>query len=400
MSAVKEPDIPGADTFAGRALHTADWPHEGVDLSGERVAVIGTGCSGVQAIPLLAEQAAALTVFQRTPVYAIPAHNRPLSAEENAELKARYPRFRIAQRQSRAAPSSSRPPGRPCRSTPRSGPPRTRRVGSRACSAVCCGRTTTCSSTRTPTRPSPSSSAPRSVRSSPTPRRPRRSPARLPVRHQTPLPGHRLLHHVQQAARRRRGPHRDPDPGDHAQRHQDLGAGPRGRRDRLRHRLRRDDRIAGRHRHRRQGRHHPAGEVGRRPAQPPGPPVVRLPQPLHRDRPAEPVRAQQRGGGHRAARGVDHRLRGAPARGRPDRDRRHGGGRGGVVRARRRPRRPDALPGRRLLVHRSQRAGQTTGVPGLHGRPGPVPGAVRRRRPGRLPRLQPLRGRPARRTSR
>ncbi|WP_370417045.1 flavin-containing monooxygenase [Streptomyces sp. QH1-20] len=101
MSAVKEPDIPGADTFAGQALHTADWPHEGVDLSGRRVAVIGTGCSGVQAIPLLAEQATALTVFQRTPVYALPALNRPLTAEETAAFKARYPEFRAAQRKSR-----------------------------------------------------------------------------------------------------------------------------------------------------------------------------------------------------------------------------------------------------------------------------------------------------------
>ncbi|MGW8556640.1 flavin-containing monooxygenase [Streptomyces tubercidicus] len=101
MSAVKKPDIPGADTFAGQALHTADWPHEDVDLTGRRVAVIGTGCSGVQAIPLLAEQAAALTVFQRTPVYALPALNRPLSAAETAELKARYPQFRAAQRRSR-----------------------------------------------------------------------------------------------------------------------------------------------------------------------------------------------------------------------------------------------------------------------------------------------------------
>lgn len=101
MSAVKEPDIPGAGTFAGRALHTADWPHEDVDLTGSRVAVIGTGCSGVQAIPILAEQAAALTVFQRTPVYALPARNRPLSAAEQAEIKARYPEFRAAQRQSR-----------------------------------------------------------------------------------------------------------------------------------------------------------------------------------------------------------------------------------------------------------------------------------------------------------
>lgn len=101
MSAVKEPDIPGAGTFAGRSLHTADWPHEDVDLTGRRVAVIGTGCSGIQAIPLLAEQAAELTVFQRTPVYALPARNRPLSAEETAELRARYPEFRAAQRRSK-----------------------------------------------------------------------------------------------------------------------------------------------------------------------------------------------------------------------------------------------------------------------------------------------------------
>ncbi|MCW7984825.1 cyclohexanone monooxygenase [Streptomyces platensis subsp. clarensis] len=101
MSAVKEPDIPGAGTFAGRALRTADWPHEDVDLTGRRVAVIGTGCSGIQVIPLLAEQAAELTVFQRTPVYALPARNRPLSAAETAELKARYPEFRAAQRRSK-----------------------------------------------------------------------------------------------------------------------------------------------------------------------------------------------------------------------------------------------------------------------------------------------------------
>lgn len=101
VSAVKQPDIPGAGTFAGRSLHTADWPHEGVELAGARVAVIGTGCSSVQAIPILAEQAAALTVFQRTPVYALPAHNRPLSAEETAAFKTGYPQFRAAQRSSR-----------------------------------------------------------------------------------------------------------------------------------------------------------------------------------------------------------------------------------------------------------------------------------------------------------
>ncbi|MFJ8045510.1 flavin-containing monooxygenase [Kitasatospora sp. NPDC096147] len=100
-STVKEPEFPGADTFAGPVLHTARWPHEKTDFTGRRVAVIGTGSSGVQAIPLIAEQAAELTVFQRTPAYALPAHNRPLTAAEVAEWKAGYPEFRAAQRRSK-----------------------------------------------------------------------------------------------------------------------------------------------------------------------------------------------------------------------------------------------------------------------------------------------------------
>ncbi|MGK5641339.1 flavin-containing monooxygenase [Streptomyces sp. URMC 126] len=101
VSAVNEPDIPGLGTFAGAVHHTADWPLDGVDLTGRRVGVIGTGCSGVQAVPVIAEQAAELTVFQRTPVYALPSHNRPLTAAEIAAIKAGYPEFRAAQRLSR-----------------------------------------------------------------------------------------------------------------------------------------------------------------------------------------------------------------------------------------------------------------------------------------------------------
>ncbi|MBZ4321088.1 flavin-containing monooxygenase [Streptomyces huiliensis] len=101
VSAVNDPDIPGLGTFAGAVHHTADWPAGGVDLAGRRVGVIGTGCSGVQAVPVIAAEAAELTVFQRTPVYALPAHNRPLAAAEIAEIKARYPEFRAAQRLSR-----------------------------------------------------------------------------------------------------------------------------------------------------------------------------------------------------------------------------------------------------------------------------------------------------------
>src|SRR4051794_32817993 len=77
LSQPKEIDIEGVDRFAGEVSFTSRWPHEGVDFTGKRVAVVGTGSSGVQSIPLIAEQAEQLTVFQRTPAYSIPAHNGP-----------------------------------------------------------------------------------------------------------------------------------------------------------------------------------------------------------------------------------------------------------------------------------------------------------------------------------
>jgi cyclohexanone monooxygenase len=101
MSVPKDPGIPGADSFTGAVHHTARWPREHVSFAGKRVAVIGTGCSGVQAIPVIADEAASLTVFQRTPAYVLPAHNRPLRPAEIARTKARYPEFRRAQRLSR-----------------------------------------------------------------------------------------------------------------------------------------------------------------------------------------------------------------------------------------------------------------------------------------------------------
>ena len=84
------PDIPGIESFAGEWYHTGHWPHEGVELGGKRVGVIGTGSTGIQAIPEIARQAAELTVFQRTPAYIMPARNAPLAEEEVAETKANY----------------------------------------------------------------------------------------------------------------------------------------------------------------------------------------------------------------------------------------------------------------------------------------------------------------------
>jgi cation diffusion facilitator CzcD-associated flavoprotein CzcO len=95
------PPFPGIETFEGNWYHTGRWPHEGVDFTGQRVAVIGTGSSAIQSIPLIAEQAKHLTVFQRTPNYSIPAHNVPLDPEYERQVKAIYTEFRQAARQSR-----------------------------------------------------------------------------------------------------------------------------------------------------------------------------------------------------------------------------------------------------------------------------------------------------------
>ena len=90
LSAALTPKIAGLATFGGRTYHTAHWPHGGVDFTGQRVAVIGTGSSGIQSIPIIAEQADQLIVFQRTPNYSVPAGNRALTAEDDAAVKANY----------------------------------------------------------------------------------------------------------------------------------------------------------------------------------------------------------------------------------------------------------------------------------------------------------------------
>jgi len=88
LSAPKPPEIDGVKDFAGEVYFTGRWPHREVQLAGKRVAVIGTGSSGIQSIPLIAEQAAHLTVFQRTPNFALPAHNGPAPADRLGLLEA------------------------------------------------------------------------------------------------------------------------------------------------------------------------------------------------------------------------------------------------------------------------------------------------------------------------
>ena len=85
LSAARVPDVKGLESFRGRWYHTGDWPHEEVDFRGRRVGVIGTGSSGIQAIPVIASQASHLTVFQRTPNFSIPAWNAPLPPERQRD---------------------------------------------------------------------------------------------------------------------------------------------------------------------------------------------------------------------------------------------------------------------------------------------------------------------------
>jgi len=94
LSVPKTPDFEGLEEFEGRWVLTGAWPRDPVHYAGKRVAVIGTGSSGMQSIPLIAEEAAHLTVFQRTPNYSVPAHNGPTDPEHEAKVRADYPGYR------------------------------------------------------------------------------------------------------------------------------------------------------------------------------------------------------------------------------------------------------------------------------------------------------------------
>ncbi|MFO0995289.1 MAG: NAD(P)/FAD-dependent oxidoreductase [Alphaproteobacteria bacterium] len=102
LSLTNTPRFKGIETFKGDTYHTGQWPHERVDFTGRRVAVIGTGSSAIQTIPVVAKEAKHLFVFQRTPNYTVPAHNMPLTPEYRKQIKAQYPELR---QQAKAMPS-------------------------------------------------------------------------------------------------------------------------------------------------------------------------------------------------------------------------------------------------------------------------------------------------------
>ena len=107
LSSPLKPDIKGIDSFNGVSVQTSMWPREGIELEGKRVALIGTGSSGVQSTPEIAKVVSQLTVFQRTPTYTWPSMNRPLTAEDIAKVKANYAKMRQTQRSSRVGIAGS-----------------------------------------------------------------------------------------------------------------------------------------------------------------------------------------------------------------------------------------------------------------------------------------------------
>ncbi|MFI1919947.1 flavin-containing monooxygenase [Nocardia sp. NPDC020380] len=90
LSAPIKPNLPGVETFAGEELFTAQWPEEGVPMTGKRVGVIGTGSSGIQVSPIIAREARELTVFQRSPNFSVPVPNRPWTEADQQEIRATY----------------------------------------------------------------------------------------------------------------------------------------------------------------------------------------------------------------------------------------------------------------------------------------------------------------------
>jgi len=94
LSNARMPDIKGLPDFKGKVYHTGHWPHQPIDFTGQRVGVIGTGSSAIQLVPVIAEQARHLTVFQRTANFSIPARNAELTAEEREAFQKNYPEIR------------------------------------------------------------------------------------------------------------------------------------------------------------------------------------------------------------------------------------------------------------------------------------------------------------------
>ncbi len=208
LSMPKVPDIEGTDRFAGEVYFTNSWPHDGVDFTGKRVAVIGTGSSGIQSIPIIASQADQLTVFQRTPNFSIPAHNGPITDERLAEYRKDPAAYREEARHSGIGVPRTPPDTSALRRVRRGASGRVR-------GGVAARRTGVPAAVQRHGRQRRGErhDAPLHPRQDPLDRRrPRRRRGAVPdqplLRHQATLPRHRLLRDVQPPARPPRRPPR------------------------------------------------------------------------------------------------------------------------------------------------------------------------------------------------
>jgi cyclohexanone monooxygenase len=98
LSTPRVPNFPGIESFEGEWHHSARWPKDDVDFTGKRVALIGTGATGIQMLPKIAARASHVTVFQRTANFSVPARNQPMPEDDERQHKARYPELRKAAR--------------------------------------------------------------------------------------------------------------------------------------------------------------------------------------------------------------------------------------------------------------------------------------------------------------
>ena len=152
LSTPNVPDFPGLSSFGGRWYHSARLPEEGVDFAGQRVGVIGNGATAVQIVPVVAEEAAHVYEFSRSPYHCLPGRNHKLDKDDWEEIRAHFPEIWERARNHIMGLPTPTPPGCP-RTTPTRRPRRSaRRPGSRAASPPWCRPSTTCPSTPRPTQ--------------------------------------------------------------------------------------------------------------------------------------------------------------------------------------------------------------------------------------------------------
>ena len=164
LSTANVPKIPGLQDFKGDWYRTGQWPHEGLDFTGKRVGMIGTGSTGIQAAPVIAAQAKHLTVFQRTANYSVPARNVPLAAEFKQYVKQNAEDIRAATQHTYNGMFFKVDDRKAVETSPRSARRSTKRPGSAVdCSFAPCSRT--CWSARRRTTRRRISSSARSARS-------------------------------------------------------------------------------------------------------------------------------------------------------------------------------------------------------------------------------------------